>query len=62
MLQLVECSARCCGFSRELRKTNITKTTHKTKEKLIIQSLNMFVYEVEAIVIFERILHFVDHL
>jgi hypothetical protein len=26
---LVECPTRCCRFSRELRKTNIT---HKTKE------------------------------
>jgi hypothetical protein len=30
--QLVECPTRCCGFSRELRQTNITKTTHKIKE------------------------------
>jgi hypothetical protein len=28
---------------------------------LIIQSLNMFVYKVEASIIFERILPFVDH-
>jgi hypothetical protein len=29
---LVECPMRYCGISREMRKTNITKTTHKTKE------------------------------
>jgi hypothetical protein len=29
---LVECPIHCCRFFRDLRKTNITKITYKTKE------------------------------
>jgi hypothetical protein len=32
MLANLFCPACCCWFSRELRKTNITKTTHKRLE------------------------------
>jgi hypothetical protein len=32
--KLVECPARCCGFFRELKKTNIIKITYKIKKNI----------------------------
>jgi hypothetical protein len=41
-IELVECLSCCCGFSRELRKINITKITHKAK-KIIDNTITEYV-------------------